>query len=238
MKTIGLIGGLSWQSTNVYYEQINKLINKNLGNLHSAKIILHSLDYENIAKFQRENKWLEIEILLIETAKNLQNSGAECILICCNTAHLVAENIQKEINIPLIHIADVTGNEIIKRKLAKVSLLGTLFTMNKDFFKQRLKYKFNIETIVPNEEDKEFIHYSIYHEFSKGIFKEETKLKILEIIDKLKKQGTEGVILGCTELPMLINTNEHIYPFFDTTLIHSTAAVKFALTNNNFKNEI
>lgn len=194
------------------------------------------MDYENIAKLQRENKWLEIEISLIETAKNLQDSGAECILICCNTVRLAAENIQKEISIPLIHIADV-GNKIIKSKITKVSLLGTMFTMNNDFFKRRLKYKFNIATIVSNEKDKEFIHSSIYKEFCKGIFKEKTKIKILEIIDKLKNQGAEGVILGCTELPILININEHIYPFFDTTLIHSTVAVTFALTNHNFKNE-
>ena len=230
MKTIGLIGGMSWESSAVYYKHINKQVNEQLGGVHSAKVLMYSVDYEPLVELQRSENWVEIANISIEISKKLQNAGADCLLICCNTVHMVAEQLQKNISIPLLHIADVTGEEITKSKISKVGLLGTKFTMEKDFFKGRLKQKFNIDTILPDEADKNFVHNSIYNEFCKGIFTEETKREILKIIDRLIAKGAEGVILGCTELPMLIKPTDLIIPSFDTTLIHSTSAVNFALS--------
>jgi aspartate racemase len=230
MKTIGLIGGMSWESSAVYYHHINKQVNEQLGGVHSAKILMYSADYDPLVELQRSGNWEEIANISIDISKKLENAGADCILICCNTVHIVAEQLQENISIPLIHIADVTGEEIKKNKISKVALLGTKFTMEKDFFKGRLKQKFNIDTILPDEADKDFVHHSIYNEFCKGIFNESTKTEILKIIDKLISEGAEGVILGCTELPMLIKPSDLSIPSFDTTLIHSTSAVTFALS--------
>jgi aspartate racemase len=230
MKTIGLIGGMSWESSAVYYNHINKQVNGKLGGVHSARVLMYSVDYEPLVELQRSENWVEIANISIEISKKLQNAGADCLLICCNTVHMVAEQLQNNLSIPLLHIADVTGVEITKSKISKVALLGTKFTMEKDFFRGRLKQKFNIDTILPNEADKNFVHNSIYNEFCKGIFTEETKIEILKIIDRLIAKGAEGVILGCTELPMLIKPTDLIIPSFDTTLIHSTSAVNFALS--------
>ncbi len=230
MKTIGLIGGMSWESTAVYYNHINKQVQERLGGVHSAKILLHSVDYANIVEMQLSNKWDEISSIVEGISLNLQHAGADCVLICCNTVHMAAEQLQTKLSIPFIHIADVTAQEINAQKLNKVALLGTKFTMEKAFFKDRLKQNFNIDTIIPDDEDKEYVHNAIYQEFCKGIFKEETKVELIKIIGRLKSKGAEGVILGCTELPMLIKPEDLDIPSFDTTGIHATSAIDFALS--------
>jgi aspartate racemase len=226
MKTIGLIGGTTWASTVDYYKAINRLTNERLGGLNSAKILLHSVNYEEFKPGAKT--WDETAAYFIDMTNKMQAAGADCLLLCANTMHMAADAVQKEIKIPLIHIAEATAKEIIAQKISKVGLLGTKFTMEQDFFKDRLKMH-GIETLVPATADRELIHYSIYNEFAKGIFSADTKAKYMEIIERLRSKGAEGIILGCTEIPILIPAEECSFPAFDTTLIHAKAAVDFAL---------
>ena len=228
MKTIGLIGGTSWVSTIDYYRYINQMVNEKLGGINSQKILLYSMNMDDLFKFGNVNDWEGLGKFMTDIALKLQTAGAECIVICANTPHIVADLVQPRINIPLIHIADETAKEIVKKKLKKVILLGTKITMEQDFLKKRL-LNYGIETIIPEGEDREFIHTSIFSELGKGIFSDETRKKYLHIINNLQKSGGEGVILGCTEIPMLIKPEDCSIPSFDTTLIHAKAAVEFAL---------
>lgn len=228
MKTLGLIGGTSWVSTADYYRIINQLVNERLGGLNSAKLFLYSLNLEEFKPSADPGKLLEMESTLSAIALKLQTAGADCIMLCANTPHIVADSVESKISIPLIHIAEVTAREIKKQKLNKIGLLGTRVTMEENFYRDKLSTH-QIETIIPDAEDIEFIHTSIVTELGKGIFTEETKHKYLVIIEKLVRQGAEGIILGCTEIPMLINPAECSIPLFDTTAIHATTAVKFAL---------
>ncbi len=230
MKTLGLIGGTTWVSTVDYYRYINQLIAENLGGLNSAKILLYSLNFEELKTLFEAGDWKEVAEMLSEIAKNLETAGAEAILLCSNTTHIPAEEIRRRINIPLIHIAEATAREINKLNLKKVALLGTKFTMDSDYYGEKLG-QHEIETIVPNAEEREFINSSIFNELGKNIFAEETKQKYLEIIQNLNERGAEGVIFGCTEIPMLIKPEECPIPSFDTTLIHARAAVEFALAD-------
>ena len=229
MKTLGIIGGLSWYSTSVYYRTINQLTNQRLGGSHSARIILYSVDFNDIKVLQEKNDWDKIEKTLTDIAQRLQNAGADCILMATNTPHLVADIVRQKIKIPLIHIAEETAKEIVKQKINKVALLGTKFTMENSFFKDRLT-KFGIESVIPDSSDRDFIHDSIFNELTKGIFKEETKKKYIDIIAKLKSEGAAGVIFGCTEIALLITQEDSNLLVFDTTAIHSKAAVDFALS--------
>ncbi len=228
MKTLGIIGGLSWFSTMVYYRTINQLTNERLGGSHSAKIFLYSVDFNEFKTLQEKDDWEQIEKMLTDIAQRLENAGADCIVIASNTPHLVADIIRQKIKIPLLHIAEETAKEINKQKISKVGLLGTKFTMEQPFFKDRLS-KFGLEPVIPNSVDRNFIHNSIFNELTKGIFKDETKKKYLDIIEKLRKDGAQGVIFGCTEISLLINQSDCNVIVFDTTVIHSKAAVDFAL---------
>ncbi len=228
MKTIGLLGGMSWESTLEYYKIINELVSKKLGGLHSAKCLLYSFDFEEVAEKQGAGKWDELGEMLGNAAGNLEKAGADFVLICTNTMHKVAEEVRKKISIPLISIIDVTAEEIKKKGLRKVGLLGTLFTMEDGFYSEQF-IKHGIETVIPKREEREFIHNVIFNELCKGIFKDESKKKFLEIINGLIKKGAEGIVLGCTEIPLLIKQEEVEVPVFDTTEIHSRKAVELAL---------
>ncbi|HEX9651423.1 MAG TPA: aspartate/glutamate racemase family protein [Cyclobacteriaceae bacterium] len=229
MKTLGIIGGLSWFSTTVYYKTINQLTNERLGGSHSARLLLYSVDFNDFKVLQEKNDWGKIEHMLTDIALRLQSAGADCIVMATNTPHLVADIVRQKIKIPLLHIAEETAKEIIRQKINKVGLLGTKFTMENAFFKDRLT-KFGINTVIPDSSDRDFIHATIFNEFTKGIFKDETKKKYIDIIAKLKRDGAEGVIFGCTEIGLLITQDDSNITVFDTTAIHSKAAVDFALS--------
>jgi aspartate racemase len=230
MKTLGLIGGTSWISTTDYYRIINQEMNQRLGGLNSAKLFLYSLNYEEFKPGADHVTLEKMANQLTDISIKLQTAGADCILLCANTPHMVANNVQKNISIPLIHIAEVTAKEIVKQKINNVALLGTKFTMELPFFKEKLTAA-GITILIPGNAERDFIHATIFNELGKGIFTKETKEKYLTIIDRLIKQGAEGVIFGCTEIPMLIKENECKVPVFDTMLIHAKAAVDFALND-------
>ena len=230
MRKIGLIGGISWVSTSDYYTLINKGINEKLGGLNFSECLIYSFNYADIKKNNDANDWDSTFNMLLKAAEVLKSGGAEAILLCANTMHLIADRLQQAIDIPLIHIAVETAIEIEKKQLKKVGLLGTKFTMELDFFKDKLAEK-GIETIIPvSEEVKDFIHYTIFEELGRGIVTEETKKRYLEIANEMIKNGAEGIILGCTEIPLVIKEGDLNVPIFDTTLIHTQAAINFQLT--------
>ncbi len=228
MKTIGLIGGMSWESTVSYYQIINEKTKELLGGLHSAKILLYSVDFAQIEEYQAKGEWDKSAKVLSDIAITLEKAGADFIVICTNTMHKVAGQISENINIPIIHIADATANAIKKQKLNKIALLGTKYTMTQDFYKQKLIDK-NIDVIIPNDEDIEIINDIIYDELCLGKINPISKEKYIEIINKLQKQGAQGVILGCTEIGLLIFKSDIALPVFDTTKIHATEAAKIAI---------
>ncbi|MBL0685841.1 aspartate/glutamate racemase family protein [Aquimarina mytili] len=234
MKTIGLIGGMSWESSAVYYELINKHVKKRLGGFHSAQCILNSVDFSKIEKLQRDNNWDELNGLMVKSAKQLENAGADLIILCTNTMHLCSTEIINNTSIPFLHIAEATGAKIKSQGASKVALLGTKFTMEKDFFKNILN-DLGIKTIIPNKKDREITHNIIYKELVLGDINEHSKQELKRIITDLKQQGTEGVILGCTELPLLIKPEDVDIPVFDTTKIHAESAVDLALNKENIK---
>lgn len=231
MKTIGMIGGMSWESTVSYYQALNEGVKEKLGGLHSAKICMNSVDFAEIEALQHQGKWDETAVILSQAAKSVENAGADFILICTNTMHKVVPQIASSISIPILHIADATAQKLIKQKVTKVGLLGTRFTMEQDFYKGRLTNQFGIEVVVPEESDREKIHSIIYDELCKGIISEESRLMYVDIINKLKEQGVEGVILGCTEIALLVQQQHSSVPLFDTTAIHAEAAVNLALAD-------
>ena len=230
MKTIGLLGGMSWESTALYYKLINEEIKKQLGGLHSAKVVIYSIDFDEIEKLQHSGNWDETAVILSEAAKNIQNASADFLLICTNTMHKVAPEIKKNIDIPILHIADATGKKLQEENIEKIGLLGTAFTMKQDFYKERINNNFNIEVIIPNELDMNIVHKIIYEELCLGVLKDDSKKEYLRIIDNLVSKGAQGVILGCTEIGMLIKKEDTKVKLFDTTLIHSLEAVKQALS--------
>lgn len=223
MKTIGLIGGITPQSTIMYYQVLNNLASKEYGDKHSAKVIINSVDFGEISKLQSEGKWDVLDGIMANAAKSLENAGATCILICANTMHLTIEAIRKVVQIPVIHIAEATGEQILEKKISKVALLGTKYTMEKTFYIDVLK-SMGIEVIIPEKADREIVHTIIYDELSKGVLKATSKEAYITIINKLEKEGAEGVILGCTEIPLLIQQEDVSIPVFDTTTIHATKA--------------
>ena len=229
MKTLGLIGGLSWHATSVYYKTLNQLTNQRLGRAHSSKILLFSVDFEEFSLLQNAGDLDAAEKMLSDIAMRLEYAGADCIVMCANTVHLFAGSIRQKIKIPLIHSGEETAREIVSQKINKVALLGTKFTMEHPFFKDCLS-QLGIETIVPDEADKDYIHASIFNELTKGDFKDATKNKYIEIIDKLKSDGAEGVVFGSAEFSLLLNQSDCSIPIFDTIAIHSRAAVDFALS--------
>jgi len=230
LKTIGLIGGMSWASSLEYYRLINEAVNKKLGGFHSAKIVMYSVDFEELVNLQSNGQWLEITNLIIKAAKALEMAGADLVLICSNTGHEGFERIVANVDVPFLHIADATGSEVASMNLKKVGLLGTKFTMERDFYKSRLNKNFGVEIIVPNENDRETIHRIIYNELCYRKIRQSSKEQSIRIINSLVDEGVEGVILGCTELPLLIKQQDSNVPLFDTTKIHASSAVNFALS--------
>lgn len=229
MKTLGLIGGTTWLSTLDYYRYINEGINEKTAGREYAKCIIYSFNFTDIRKLTEVDDWDSILKMVTEACKNLEQSGAEAIVLCANTMHHITGELRKNLNIPIIHIVEVTAHEIKAKNLKKVALLGTRFTMEFSFYKTKLA-EYNIETIVPDENVRKFIHSSIFDELALNIFKPETKERYLEIINKLINHGAEGVILGCTEIPLLIKQEDLEIASFDTTKIHADAAVDFALS--------
>lgn len=229
MKTIGIIGGMSWESSAEYYKIMNEYVKQNLGGHHSCKCLMYSVDFAEIEMLQHKGKWKKLTKIMIDAAVSLEKGGAEFLLIATNTMHLMYNNVLNSLQIPGLHIADAVAEQIKNKKLKKIALLGTKFTMQKDFYSKRLKEKHNIETIIPNDSDMDVIHQIIYNELVLGQIKDESKQKYIEIINKLIKEGAEGVILGCTEIPLLIKQTDVDIPVFDTTTIHAKAAVDKAL---------
>ncbi|VAX44048.1 putative amino-acid racemase [Acinetobacter calcoaceticus] len=235
MKTIGLLGGMSWESTALYYQQINKMVHGKLGKLHSAKVIINSVDFEEIAALQAKGLWQEAGAYLAEQAQNLEKAGAECILVCTNTMHKIASQIEDAITVPFLHIADATAKEIVSQNIGKVALLGTAFTMEQDFYKARLQ-EHGIDVMIPNEADRKIVHRIIYEELCLGVINPDSRQKYETIVEALIAEGAEGIILGCTEICMLIGELKFSVPLFDTTAIHAKEAVSFSLNENKNSN--
>ena len=229
MKTIGLIGGMSWESSLEYYRIVNETVKEKLGGLHSCKCLMYSVDFGVIEALQHQNKWDELTKLMIEAAQNLKHGGADFIVICTNTMHKMAPEIETATGLNILHIADVTGAAISKDQIQKVGLLGTRFTMEGDFYKKRLKDNYDIEVIIPEDADRQIIHDIIYNELCLGVIKDDSRQKYIDIINKLCANGAEGIILGCTEIPLLIKQSDVLIPVYDTTKIHAESAVEFAL---------
>lgn len=232
MKTIGLLGGMSWESSSLYYSLLNKMAQEEFGGSYSCPCILYSFDFHIIDNLQHQGKWKALNESLAKAAKSLELSGAELLIICTNTMHLIADDIQSSIGIPVVHIVDAVASEIKNRGLNRVGLLGTKFTMEKSFFSNRLKEKHNISCIVPPQKERELIHNVIYTELIRGKIVDKSKAQYIEIIEKLKENGAEGIILGCTEIPMLVKQEDASIPIFDTTSIHAAAAFAEAIKKN------
>lgn len=228
MKTIGLLGGMSWESTLGYYKAINEGVKNVLGGLHSAKIAMYSVDFEPIEQLQHTGDWSGTSQILSEAAKSVQAAGADFLLICTNTMHKVAPEIEASIQIPLLHIADATAEVLVENEIKAVGLLGTSFTMEQDFYKSRLVNNYGLEVLVPEESDREIVHRVIYQELCMGKTVAASKAEYLRIIDALAAQGAEAVILGCTEIGMLVNQTDTNVKLFDTTAIHAAKAVEYA----------
>lgn len=228
MKTIGLIGGMSWESTSLYYQIINEYIQHKKGGLYSAKCILYSVNFEEISSMQKTGQWQKCGEILGNIGKNLETAGADFIIICTNTMHKVVPDMQKYINIPIIHIAEATYNRIKEAGIKNIGLLGTKYTMKEDFYKNILIDK-GLNVIIPEDDDVEFINNVIFNELCKGDIKAESKRKFLEIVDRLKLRGAEGIILGCTEIVMLISQKDIDIKVFDTTQIHAETAAELSL---------
>jgi len=229
MKTIGLLGGMSWESSVGYYRAINKGIKDSLGGLHSAKIAMYSVDFDPIEKLQHDGDWEGTAKILSEAAKNVQRAGADFLLICTNTMHKVAPQIEKAIDIPLLHIADATAEVLVQKGIKTVGLLGTAFTMEQDFYKGRLNENYGLTVIVPNETDRKIVHNVIYKELCLGNSLPASKADYLRIIESLASQGAEAVILGCTEIGMLVDQKDTEITLLDTTYIHAQKAVEWAI---------
>ncbi len=229
MKTIGLIGGLSWESSAEYYRIINQSIQKRLGGVHSAKIVMHSFDFEEIKELQHQEKWPELTQCMIEAAQNLKNAGADFVVICSNTMHKMAGDISTAVNIPLLHIADPTGQNIVESRLSTILLLGTDFTMTHDFYKGRLKDKFGLQVLIPDDADRAIVHGTIYNELVKGVINPSSREEFKRVIDQAVHHGAEGVILGCTEIMLLVKPDDSSVPVFDTTTLHAENAASLSL---------
>lgn len=230
MKTIGLIGGMSWESTATYYRLLNEEVRRQVGGLHSAKILLYSVDFAEIEMMQTEGRWSEAAILIGEAALRLEKAGADFLMICTNTMHKVVDQVEGYISIPLLHIADATGEKIVEDKLRTVGLLGTRFTMEEPFYKGRLEQAYGLRVLVPNAADRAIIDHIIFQELCLGIIREGSRTEYLRIARNLAEQGAEAVILGCTEISLLIRLEDTDLFFYDTTAIHSFRGVKEMLS--------
>jgi len=231
MKTIGLIGGMSWESTAEYYRIINEAVKERLGGFHSAKIVMYSVDFKEIRELQLEAGGDETTNLMIDAARRVERGGADFVLICTNTMHEMAEEVEASISIPLLHIADVTAERIISSGLKKVGLLGSAFTMEQDFYKGRLIDKYGLEVVIPSQIERQVVDNIIFNELCLGEIKDSSREQIKTIMGNLVDDGAQGIILGCTELPSLIKQKDCSVPLFDTTAIHAKAAAEYAFRN-------
>lgn len=229
MKTIGLIGGMSWESSLEYYRIINEKVKEKLGGLHSAQCLMYSVDFDQIQHLQHIGDWGKLTQIMVDAAQRLEKGGAEFVVICTNTMHRMANEVQASISIPILHIADATALQVSAKGITNVGLLGTKFTMEQDFYKGRLTKKHGIAVTIPNEEERNSVHEIIYNELCLGEIKKPSKERYLQIIDSLVAHGAQGVILGCTEIPLLVHQTDVAVPVFDTTHIHAEMAVEYAL---------
>ncbi len=232
-RTLGIIGGMSWESTQSYYRLINEGIKAKLGNLHSADLLIHSVDFAPIGELQAQSKWEELGDVMVNSGERLQAAGAQGLLIATNTMHKVAEQVKAATNLPLIHIADATADAIKQQGLTKIALLGTQFTMTEDFYKQRL-IDASLQVLIPDIDARAEVHRIIYDELCQGQLLDSSRQYYTQVINELAAQGAEGAILGCTEIGLLISQADSPIPVFDTTAIHAAAAVQFLLGNGNF----
>ena len=229
MKTIGLIGGMSWESSLLYYQIINQTVKERLGGLHSAQCLMWSFDFAEIEHLQAAGDWASATRRMVEAARALERGGAACIVICTNTMHRMAADVQAAVDLPLIHIADATAQKIVDAGIDTIALLGTRYTMEQDFYKGRLIDNFSLNVLIPDAAGIQTVHDIIYDELVVGVVREESRQQYQQVIGKLAEQGAEGVILGCTEITMLIKPEHTALPVFDTTYLHAVAAVDWAL---------
>ncbi|TIU26867.1 MAG: aspartate/glutamate racemase family protein [Mesorhizobium sp.] len=231
MKTLGLVGGMSWESTAIYYRLLNEIVRERLGGLHSAKLLLWSFDFAEIAERQHAGDWQGAGALLVEAARGLEAAGAHGLVICTNTMHKLADQVQAAVAIPLIHIADATAQAVVQAKVKRPALLATRFTMEQDFYKGRLTDKYGLQPVVPDRTGRDMVHRVIYDELCQGVVKGDSKAAYVEEVGRLRRdEKIDGLIMGCTEITMLIGQGDFDIPVFDTTRIHAEAAVEFALS--------
>lgn len=229
MRTIGLLGGMSWESTAVYYRRINERVRERLGGLHSAKVIMHSVDFESIVALQKSDAWDRAGALLASLARDLEIAGADCVLICTNTMHKLADSVQRAVSIPLLHITDVTGAAVKSAGCRRPLLLATRYTMEQDFYLAQLRDKHGLSPMVPDAEDRSAVHDIIFNELCRGVVGEPSRQRYLDVVAAAASAGADSVILGCTEIGLLIGPQHFDLPVFDLTLLHADAAVSFAL---------
>ena len=229
MKTIGMIGGMSWESSIEYYRIVNQTVREKLGGLHSAKSIMVSVEFAEIEALQHQNRWEELASIMIEAARSLERGGADFVIICTNTMHKLYDEVQHHIEIPMLNIADATAEKIKTEGIDRIALLGTRFTMEEEFYKGRLVDRFGLDVIIPAEDEMEIVHRVIYDELCAGIITADSKQKYAAIIKRLITAGARGIILGCTEIGLLVKPEDSSVPLFDTTEIHAKAAVRYAL---------
>lgn len=228
MRTLGLIGGMSWESTVSYYREINEAVKRQLGGLHSARLVLFSVDFHEIEQLQRSGEWEKAGEVLAQAASALERAGAEGLLICANTMHKVAAQVQSAVSIPLLHIADPAAAAIKAAGLTRIGLLGTRFTMEQDFYRERLE-SHGLKVLIPGEEDRAVVHAVIYDELCLGVVREESRKEFVGIIDRLVGHGAQAIVLGCTEISLLIRPTDARVPLFDTTALHAADAVRWSL---------
>ena len=233
MKTIGLLGGMSWESTVEYYRLINEGVKEQLGGLHSAEIVMFSVDFAEVERLQHASDWEDAGKLLTESARRIERAGADFLVICTNTMHKLADDIAGGIGIPLLHIADATAEAIKSAGMKRVGLLGTKFTMEQEFYKGRLTARYGIEVVIPKGADRDIVHDIIYRELCVGKTREQSRQEFIRVMDELVRRGAQGIILGCTEIPLLVEPADARVPLFDTTAIHAAKAVEWALAGED-----
>jgi aspartate racemase len=229
MKIIGMIGGMSWESSLEYYRIVNRAVKEKLGGFHSAQCLLYSVDFDDVEKLQHQGDWESLTRLMIEAAQRVKNAGADFLVICTNTMHKMADAVQSAVQIPLLHIADVTAEAVKANGQNRVGLLGTKFTMEQDFYKGRLKDVHGIDVLIPGDEERQAVHDILYNELCLGEIRELSREKFQSIIQNLVERGAQGVVLGCTEIPLIVSQKDYDIPLYDTTSLHAKAAVDFAL---------
>jgi len=229
VKTLGLIGGMTWHSTVAYYRLINEGVNARLGGHSSASMVMASVDFAPVQALQDRGDWTELGRLMVDAARTLEKAGAEAVVICANTMHQLAPDIEAAVRLPILHIADAAAAAVKAKGLTSVGLLGTRFTMEMDFYRGRLEKAHGLEVLVPEAHEREVVHQVIYDELGRGIVREESRRAYVKIIEALVKRGAQGVVLGCTEIPLLVKEKDSPVPVFDTTALHAAAAVDFAL---------